>query len=778
MSDSLCSYLAHTANDHGWAEPLCQHLQDVAHRAAQYAEVFGAYEEANLAGSLHDLGKYGNLFQQRLEGKARGVDHWSPGAWAALMKCEQKGIASALAIQGHHIGLQQSDADSLKDLNLDRLRSNHPLGLKLSEADWESLLQRYKADGLHPPNPDSIRRSIYEGINTQSQAASMLDIRMLYSTLVDADFVETEAHFQGGADGQKCYREDGPLLNSERTLSCLRAYLDRLAAESKASSKVNQLRSDLLKACLQEAATSQGLFTLTAPTGTGKTLSMLAFALTHAVHHKLRRVIVVVPYLTVIEQTVREYQKALADIVRLQEIDRYILEHHSLAGIRGLVREGSGDDQDMEDEPRRRARLLIENWDAPIIVTTSVQLLESLFSNRPSACRKLHRLASSVILFDEVQTLPVSLVIPTLATLSRLAERYRTTVVLATATQPAFTHLNTHVKTYCKIGWQPKEIVHEDMNLFGRARRTKVEWPDLDRPTSWTEIAQWLGDQNQALCVVNLKKHALRLFGELQENGIEGLFHLSTSMCPAHRQAVLKEVREMLDRKEPCRLISTQCVEAGVDLDFPIVYRAFGPLDAIAQAAGRCNRNGSATMATVQVFLPKDEGYPDGTYRQAASVTRMLLKQHGADSMDIHNPELFSEYFRELYSVARPEIKKPELLEAIKRQDFARTAELYRVIEKEALNVLVPYDLDIFSQLKEEVWQTGINRKWIAKARPYTIGLFRPKTHDPISTYLAPVPLVVARRESAEDWFIYTETKHYYPDTGLVPPEGMECLIG
>jgi CRISPR-associated helicase Cas3 len=539
---------------------------------------------------------------------------------------------------------------------------------------------------------------------------------------------------------------------------------------------VNLLRAELLKACLEMGTAPQGVFTLTAPTGTGKTLSMLSFALTHAVQHNLRRVIVVVPYLTIIEQTVREYRKSLADIVGPEEIERYILEHHSLAGIRGLGGEGSSNDQDMEDEPRRQARLLTENWDAPIIVTTSVQLLESLFSNRPSACRKLHRLASSVILFDEVQTLPVSVIIPTLATLSRLAERYRTTVVLATATQPAFAHLDTHVKTYCKIGWQPKEIVHEDMNLFGRARRTKVEWPDLDRPTSWTEIAQWLGDQNQALCVVNLKKHALRLFGELRENGIEGLFHLSTSMCPAHRQAVLKEVQERLERKEPCRLISTQCVEAGVDLDFPIVYRAFGPLDAIAQAAGRCNRNGSVPMGTVRVFLPEEERYPDGIYQQAASVTRMLLKQRGAQLMDIHNPELFNEYFWELYDVVRPQNRKPELLDAIKGQHFVHVAELYRIIEKDALNVLVPYDLDIFRQLEGEVRQTGLNRKWIAKARPYTIGLYRLKRHDSISTYLVPVPL--SRGESAEDWFIYTKTENYHSDTGLVPPEGMDCLIG
>ncbi len=774
MMRSKSSFFAHTANAFGHFENLREHLRAVAARAAVYAETFCASEEAWLAGLLHDLGKYGDLFQKRLQGKATGIDHWSPGAWVALMEYKQKGIASALAIQGHHIGLQKADPDALKELSPNRLLANCPLGLKPSEANHHILVQRCRADGLNLPAPDSISHSIYEGFNTKSPAASMLDLRMLYSALVDADFIETEGHFHGGPDGRKCYRDEGPLLQPERASSCLRTYLDELTVASMASAKVNSIRADLLKACLESAQASQGLFTLTAPTGAGKTLSMLAFALAHAACHRLRRVILVVPYLTVIEQSVEVYRKALADIVGTEGAETYILEDHSLTGIRDLGKDVS--DQDMEQEPRRWERLLAQNWDAPIIVTTSVQLLESLFSNRPAACRKLHRLAASVILFDEVQTLPISIVVPTLATLSRLIERYRTTVVFATATQPAFRHLDAHVKTYCRMGWQPTEIVPPTLRLFERAKRAQIEWPELGPPTSWVEIAKRVAEQERALCVVNLKKHALRLFSELRDNRVEGLFHLSTSMCPSHRQKVLQEVRERLKRSEPCRLISTQCVEAGVDLDFPIVYRAFGPLDAIAQAAGRCNRGGRIEIATVQVFLPEDEAYPDGTYRQAASVTRMLLKQRGASSMDIHDPALFNEYFRELYSLAKPEGKKPELLDAIKCQDFVRVAELYRVIEKDALNVLVPYDLDVFCQLEDEVRQTGLNRKWISKARPYTIGLFKPKLDDPISTYLVPVPL--GRGQSAEDWYIYTNPEHYHADTGLVPPVGMECLIG
>ncbi|MCX5999800.1 MAG: CRISPR-associated helicase/endonuclease Cas3, partial [Chloroflexi bacterium] len=284
----------------------------------------------------------------------------------------------------------------------------------------------------------------------------------------------------------------------------------------------------------------------------------------------------------------------------------------------------------MEDSGRRRARLLAENWDAPIIVTTSVQLLESLFSKSPSACRKLHRLAGSVILFDEVQTLPVALAVPTLATLSHLSKRYGTTVVFSTATQPAFEHLHGEVKQYSLGGWQPDEIVPPSLNLFQRARRTRVEAPDFDRPVTWAQLAGRLASHEQVLCVVNLKKQLSRLFDLLQQHGTDGLLCLSTNMCPAHREVVLSMVKERLASGRVCRLISTKCVEAGVAIDFPAVYRAFGPLDAIAQAAGRCNRNGRAERGTVSVFLPEEEGYPDGAYRQAADTTRILLKKRQA----------------------------------------------------------------------------------------------------------------------------------------------------
>lgn len=779
MTNASANYLAHSANKYGKVDLLRSHLQNVANRAAEYAEPFGAAEETRLAGLLHDLGKYGDLFQRRLEGKESGIDHWSAGAWEALTRHQQRGIAIALAIQGHHVGLQHASRDALRDINPENLQGYHSLGLRLSEPDTKKLLQRLSTDGLNlSPISSSVYPGVKESFEQEETAAAMMDVRMLFSTLVDADFIETEAHFQGDSDGNKAYRETGPLLKPQQTLLHLLAYLKELAAGSEAAPHVNQLRTHLLQACLAAGGLPQGLFTLTAPTGTGKTFSMLAFGLEHAVKHDLERIIMVIPYLSIIEQTVREYRKALGKCFGSESM-QFILENHSLAGTRGGDGSDSGKEADMENESRRQAQLLTENWDAPIVVTTSVQFLESLFANRPSACRKLHRLAKSVIFFDEVQTLPVALAIPTLATLSRLTERYGSTVVFSTATQPAFEHLNNHVKEYCTEGWDASEIVPPRLNLFARARRTYVEWPEnLNQMLSWAALAEQISQhkRKQILCIVNLKTHARFLHEKLEELGVEGLFHLSTNMCPAHRQDALEQVRQRLDNKQPCHLISTQCVEAGVDVDFSVVYRAFGPLDAIAQGAGRCNRNGHAETGVVYVFLPEEERYPDGAYQQAAGITRILLQKYGKAAMDIHDPALFAEYYRELYDLMRPENREKELTDAIKRQDFIEVARLYRVISQDAINVLVPYDVDAFDKLESEVRQTGLNRKWIAKARAHTIGLFRPKLYDPVSSYLDRIP--IGKGNYSEEWYIYQNAEHYDQTKGLILPTSMELLIG
>jgi len=753
-------FLAHSQSKNGRMDTVADHLQSVAARAAAYATAFGAADEARLAGLLHDLGKYGSLFQQRLEGKVEHIDHWSAGAWQALM-FQAKGLAASLAVQGHHLGLQWAEKAELAKLNPAKWDPKIHEQWRLSETSTETLLQRFKADGLAA---DVSSSSFYD--HAGKRVSAMLDVRMLFSTLVDADFIETEAHFNS-IGNEKQYRAPGLVLEPVKALDLLLSEVRKIAEESNAAVSVNLLRADLLSACLQAATEPQGVFTLSAPTGSGKTLSMLAFALKHAAKFNLRRIVMVIPYLSIIDQTVKEYRKVFGAPLA----DEYILEHHSMAGTKG---EDSNEDY---DEDRRR--LLSENWDAPIVVTTSVQFLESLFANRPSACRKLHRLAQSVILFDEVQTLPTGLAIPTLATLSRLVERYQATVVFATATQPAFTHLDEHVRKYCACGWQPTEIVPAELRLFDRARRTKIEWPDLDVHTTWDELAGRLADENcrQVLCVVNLKRHALLLLQKLREKGTadEELFHLSTNLCPAHRKVVLDDVRQRLDDGKPCRLISTQCVEAGVDVDFPVAFRAWGPLDSIAQVAGRCNRNGKLQQpGSVHVFVPEDDEYPPGGYGQAASMARALFKGKKG-GLDIDDPTLFLEYYRQLYAIARPEDRNEPLLDAIVRQDFVAVAAQYRLIPDATINVLVPYGADAYKELADEVRQKGITRNWVVRARPHTIGVYRPRPGAPIARWLEPVKVGATRH--AEDWFVYLRPEHYDRKTGLTPPQSMDFLI-
>jgi len=748
-------FLAHSAGKQGKGkpQPLAEHLSKVAVLAASFASAFGASEEARLAGILHDLGKYGDLFQLRLRGKAHGVDHWSPGAWVGL--ATHRNIAAALAVQGHHIGLQQLDPDSLKGIDPTRLSARHPLGLRLSEADPDVLVRRLSEDGVTLPTPPPL---LY-GPCPRDTASAMLDARMLFSALVDADFLDTEAHFDPDAAQRRQQQTDAGAIEPATALAVLLNYIEGIRHHVSASDSVRQIRADLLAACLDAAESPGKLWTLAAPTGAGKTLAMLAFALRHAAMHDLRRVVVVVPYLSIIEQTARVYRSILGDAC--------VLEHHSLAGTGYERTASSQDDLDGDSEAYRIRQVAAENWDAPIIVTTSVQMLESLFSNRPSACRKLHRLARSVILFDEVQTLPDHLAVPTLATLSWLAEQYRTTVVLATATQPAFTHLDQHVRHIGESGWQPKEMAPSELRLFDRARRTHVRWPDLGQPKSWDEIAAEMKELPQALCIVNVKAHARDLFRLVLERADGGCFHLSTAMCPAHRQHVLDAVRTRLPDRQPCRLVSTQCVEAGVDVDFPVVYRALGPLESIAQAAGRCNRNGLEESGEVRVFLPGDDALPPGAYTQATSVTRMFLRERG--NLDLDCPALFEEYYRRLYSLTRPEAKRPELRNAIKRQDFAEVAKLYRLIGQDAINVLVPYCADVFETLAAEARDKGLTATWIRKARAHTVGVYRPKETDPVWTCLEPVR--AGRSGFADDWFILTDPATYHEHLGLLPKD-------
>uniref|UniRef100_A0A7C3HG05 CRISPR-associated endonuclease Cas3 n=1 Tax=Meiothermus ruber TaxID=277 RepID=A0A7C3HG05_MEIRU len=734
------TYWAHTHPNPARWQPLREHLHQVAERAAAKARPFGEEENARLAGRLHDLGKYGDLFQRRLEGREKGLDHWSAGAHLALFEYRQPAVA--LAVQGHHIGLQSGAKESLKEMKLREDGKGFPPDLRLSEPDLEVLKARLQKDGLELPPPS---RTL---ITPPASAAAMLDTRMLFSALVDADFLDTEAHIKGPEA-----RPAPPELRAREALERLEAHLARLGQAGHIPQKTRELRRLVAEAAASAAEQAASVFTLTAPTGLGKTLAMLRFALRRAVRDpRIRRIVVVLPYLSILDQTAKVYRELFQDFG-----PHYILEDHSLA-YRPLSRELS-DEQDLQERERR---LLSENWEAPIVLTTHVQLLESLHANRPGACRKLHNLAGSVLLFDEVQTLPTHLALPTLKTLAHLAsEKYGAVVVFSTATQPAFDTLHEQIRRGEPQGWQPVEMLPEPEQLFAQSQRVELEWW-LKNPTPWPHLATLLEAEPQVLAVLNLKRQAYALFHEAQARDLEGLYHLSTALCPAHRRGVLEEVQRRLEQGQPCRLVATQVVEAGVELDFPVGYRALGPLEAIAQTAGRINRHGLRPQGRLVVFLPEEEAYPDRAYGRAAALTR-TLQAEGPLTLE---PATFRRYYQSLYALQQ--VSNPEIEALIQTQNYAELARRYRIIESAAVNVVVPYNDEALA-LMQEARDQGISAAWIQRARPYTVPYFLPQDGPP--PFLETVFLRYGRGE-APDWFLSADPALYDARLGFTPQEG------
>lgn len=776
-------YLGHSANDNGLgvAERLYDHLITVASRAAGFAVFFQAEEQAYAAGLLHDLGKYADQFIRRLRDRREpSRDHWSAGAAllaAQFDKPNGLGLVPAIAVLGHHAGLARHPrrADDFCRTLAGRFQAEKEC---FTETNLRLLLSRFHADGLSLP-------TVAHGLRTSvaSYAADMLDVRMLFSALVDADFLETEAHFNGNMLTPRRPRSDGPLLDLDMAIAALEKYRG-LVRQTHGQSPMAESREVVYRDCIEAARNAPGLFSLSAPTGAGKTLAMLAFALHHAKYHGLRRVVLVMPFLNIIEQAAAIYREVFSPANGFHP--NTVLEHHSLADI---VSDGSETDEDR--------RLLAENWDAPIILTTNVQMLESLMAARPARCRKLHRLAKSVILFDEVQTLPLALVVPTLATLSRLTDPngpYSTSIVFATATQPAFDSLHRRlVDEFATAGWQPREIIHDPEPLYSEAaRRVHVAWRHQQAMT-FDEVAQELRQERQVVCIVNLKRHAIDLTKTLLQFGTKGLFHLSTNMCPAHRTRVLKEVVSRLADAKPVRLISTQCVEAGVDIDFPVVYRAMAPLEAIAQAAGRCNRHGIRSQGRLVVFKPQDDGkclYAPG-YDKAAQaaenfVTQMELVNGSLDDAELLNaPRRLHAYFEQFYRVTGRASAvcgdEEDIIRAIREGDFSEAARLYRLIDTDCINILVPYTRAVFDHLCERI--THNNRQfpavgdWFREAAPYAVSLFRPKPDSLEWCDLQPIQFSRCPVENDQaQWFSLLAPDRYDMRLGLTPRDDT-CLI-
>ncbi len=445
------------------------------------------------------------------------------------------------------------------------------------------------------------------------------------------------------------------------SLAELAPLFDQFIVEKTASapiSKVNSIRTEVLQACLDSAVNPPGLFTLTVPTGGGKTLSSMAFALRHANLQNKRRIIYVIPYTSIIEQTAEQFRAIFGDAV---------LEHHSNLEVSEASKEDA------------RSRLACENWDAPLIITTTVQFFESLFASRTSRCRKLHNIAQSVVILDEAQLLPADFLKPILEIMRELQDNYGVTFVLSTATQPA---LGPHQNMDFNFSGLPglREIIPPSFNLYERLQRTKVEnLEGLTTPLSWESLASRLKGHESVLCVVNRRDDAR----ELWEKMPAGTFHLSALMCGAHRSARIAEIKANLKEKKPTRVISTQLVEAGVDFDFPVVYRALAGLDSVAQAAGRCNREGEMKQGMVYIFQPESK-IPVGHLRQAAEIGRQILMEQQIDPLA---PERFEQFFRMFYWMRGDLLDKENIMELLGndpelRISFRTAAEKFKLIDE------------------------------------------------------------------------------------------------
>jgi CRISPR-associated endonuclease/helicase Cas3 len=739
----MSNYLAHSANMVGQTETVIEHCMRVANLSAAYTAVWGAEWEGRAAGLMHDLGKYGELFQGVLAGTEKKIDHATPGAYAALAHYKTPALGVALAINAHHRGLTCAHPPEIhKALDLRTGISQDER--RFSSPDAKELLRRFCDDGGVLPPAGECQSA--EHINAQLPEAAMLDIRMLLSALVDGDYTATAAHSENTI-GTLPEHASPPPLEPERALGLVSRHVVSLASSSTAAEDILAIRSELFHACLAAGKDSRGAFTLSAPTGSGKTLAMLAFALQHAATNGHQRVIVVLPFLNIIDQTARTYRRVLKELG-----EDYLLEDHSLAP------EPRSDDGSL--------RLAAENWRAPLIVTTTVRLFESLFSNRPGDCRKLHNLANSVIMFDEAQTMPLRLAIPTIAVLSQLVTTYRSSVLLATATQPAFTELFTKAETIrprSERGWQPTEIVSPHAHLNERLRRVHFTWHPT--PVAWDDVANEVQSRAQALVIVNLRRHAIELYQRL-ESEKEGLFHLSTNMCPAHRRDVLAEIDGRLANKQRCIVVSTQCVEAGVDIDFAEVWRAFGPLDAVAQAAGRCNRNGRCPSGEVHVFLPPTERnmYPSAEYEQGAVLLQQMV--HGDPGIDPLAHATIQRYFERLYAAESAASRPDEKLDqALRGLDFKEVSRRYRWIGGEGINILVPYApfREEFDRLANDARLNRLNSKWFRDARKLAVSR---RVRD--LTRLPAVTETVAGKPGQESgWRILLQEDAYDLDLGL-----------
>lgn len=692
-------WIAHVRrNENGeWVEPqtLSDHAMGTAKRAEAYSGKFQSAAWGRALGLGHDAGKGRRLWQEYLRGRSGyGFDEEAhmeekhgkvPHAIYGAKLGEHifgKGLSRILSycIAGHHAGLQDwSSAEGA---------GRSALQFQLEQVKDLQTIPTAVVELFEAAKPLKFPRTFARGLDLS------LWIRMLYSSLVDADFLDTEEYM----DGEKADNR-GNYCTMKELLARFERFSQELDARA-SNTKINGIRRQIREKCLTAAEEAKGVFSLSVPTGGGKTLSSLAFGLKHAKKYELDRIIYVIPYTSILEQN--------ADVFKNVVGKDQVVEHHSSLD---------------EDGVTAKSRLAAENWDAPIVVTTSVQFFESLFAAKSSRCRKLHNIAKSVVVLDEAQLAPIEYLNPILEAMQLLVDHYQVSFVISTATQPAFEEQVLGRDKFKGLS-EVKEIMgteDEVKKLYESLQRAQVILPeDMNEETSWEAIAEKLKQHQQVLCIVSDRKSCRTLHGLMPE----GTIHLSALMCGQHRSEVIQKIREKLKKNEMVRVISTQLVEAGVDFDFPVVYRALAGLDSIAQAAGRCNREGSLTeLGKVFVFnAPKKP--PLGILRKAAETTRSILAGSQKDPL---NFAIYKTYFQELYWKANS-LDKKEIIKLLTPDGecgiyFRTAAEQIRLIDdslQKTILVRFGEGEDWIELLKAK----GPERWLMRKLQRYTVNLY------------------------------------------------------
>lgn len=679
-------YLGHKNPKDDSEQTLQKHLISVSELAGKFASEFGEKEPGKLVGLYHDIGKYSKEFQRyiRQESKER-VDHSTAGARELLNKKNSVKLIAAFCIAGHHCGILNIGEKSITVFDETTFYSRVP-NKEIPKYD------EYRKEIEEPNDSRSKLIPLIFGDRKELPFSIMFYTRMLFSCLVDADFLDTEAFMRKGT----IQRGNFATLNEIKMI--LDGYIAKnfLNEESaRYNEPINKRRRKILLECINRGRnTSENLISLTVPTGGGKTIASMAFALNNALRNERKRIIYVIPYTSIIEQNA----KVFADIFGRENV----VEHYSGAEY-----------DDTESEEENVKRLAAENWDAPIIITTNVQFFESIFSNRTSKCRKLHNIANSVIIFDEAQMIPEGFLKPCVKAIEQLTKYYNCTAVICTATQPSLGTLfeNQKLNEICSE-------VEDNYNFFRRAT-VKV----LHRKISKKELAERLESSRQVLCIVNKKKSAKDIFETLKDE--ENTFYLTTNLCPVHRSQILQQIKKCLEENQPCRVISTSLIEAGVDLDFPCVYRENAGLDNIIQSAGRCNREGkfSKDKSVVFVFTLSDEGIIS-TQSLRVSATNLVCEKYISD---LYSPQAIKYYFDFLHKLDN-NLDKEGILELHKKKSmpFKDIAEKFKLIKDDTKSIFIPFD-EVARDIEQKLLNSKvpfISRSLLRKANRYMVEVY------------------------------------------------------